>query len=295
MTIMETDLMATRTVASPLARLSINQRTVRQLSLPELVNACRINGIGAVGLWREPVAEFGLARTARLIRSAGFTVTSLCRGGFFTADNSADRSKAIADTRAALDEAATLGTDTLVLVCGGVPAGSTDVVGAREQVADAIAALAPDAAAAGVRLAIEPLHPMFASDRCVISTLSQALEIAGQFAADRVGVAVDTYHIWWDPQVFDDIAAAGAAGRIAAFQLADWVTPLPAGVLTGRGQLGDGCVDLAGLHQAVDATGYRGPVEVEIFNDHLWSRDGTDVITEITTRYQHLISRVDHC
>lgn len=266
-------------------RLSINQETVKQWSLPELAEGCVKAGIDKVGLWRAPVQEYGVEATARLLSDAGLSVTSLCRGGFFTALDPAERARALDDNRAALDEAAGLSTDTLVLVSGGLPEGSKDLYGARERIADALAELAPYAAERGVRLAIEPLHPMFASDRCVVSTLSQALDIAERFPADQVGVVVDTYHLWWDDQAPAQIARAGAAGRIHSFQLADWITPLPAGVLLGRGQLGDGSVDFRAFRTAVEATGFDGPIEVEIFNEELWARDGAEALAEVAARY----------
>lgn len=272
--------------AGDLARLSINQETVKQWSLPELARGCAALGVTSVGLWRAPVQEFGVDRAARLMRDSGLTVTSLCRGGFFTAADPAERAAALDDNRAAIDEAAALETGTLVLVSGGLPAGDRDIAAARRRVAAAIGELAPYAADRGVRLAIEPLHPMYASDRCVISTLGQALDIAERFPAEQVGVVVDTYHLWWDDQAPAQIARAGAGGRIAAFQVADWVTPLPEGVLLGRGQLGDGCVDLRGLREKVDAAGFAGAVEVEIFSPALWARDGGEVLAETADRYR---------
>lgn len=273
-----------------LARLSINQETVKQWSLPELAAGCAAAGISKVGLWRAPVQEYGVERAARLMRDSGLAVTSLCRGGFFTAVDAGERAAALDDNRAAIDEAATLGTGTLVLVSGGLPAGDRDIAAARERVADALAVLAPYAGERGVRLAIEPLHPMFASDRCVVSTLGQALDIAERFPAEQVGVVVDTYHLWWDDLAPAHIARAGAAGRIACFQVADWITPLPEGALLGRGQLGDGCIDLRGWRRRVEAAGYDGPVEVEIFNPALWARDGADVVAELAERYVRHVS-----
>ncbi|MFE7705184.1 sugar phosphate isomerase/epimerase family protein [Streptomyces sp. NPDC057486] len=267
------------------SRLSINQETIKQWSLPELTEGCVKAGIDKVGLWRGPVQEYGVERTAQLLKVAGLTVTSLCRGGFFTALDPAERARALDDNRAAIDEAAALSTDTLVLVSGGLPSGSRDLHGARERVAEALAELGPYAQERGVRLAIEPLHPMFASDRCVVSTLSQALDIAERFPAEQVGVVVDTYHIWWDDQAAAQIARAGEGGRIHSFQLADWITPLPAGVLLGRGQLGDGSVDFRAFRAMVEATGFDGPIEVEIFNEDLWARDGAEVLAEVAARY----------
>lgn len=272
-------------MTADLARFSINQMTVKQLSLPELVTACTDLGVPGIGLWREPVQQYGVEAAAALVRDAGLSVTTLCRGGFLTATDPAGRAAALADNRTAVDEAATLGTDTLVLVSGGLPAGSKDLHGARERIADALAELGPYAAERGVRLAIEPLHPMFAADRCVVSTLTQALDLAERFPADQVGVAVDTYHIWWDDQAPAQVARAGAGGRICTFQLADWTTPLPAGVLNGRGQIGDGSVDMREWRERVDAAGYTGPVEVELFNEELWARDGVELLRETAERF----------
>lgn len=268
-----------------LSRFSINQMTVRQLSLPELAAACGELGVDKVGLWREPVRAYGLEAAAKLVRDAGLTVTTLCRGGFLTAIEPAERAKALEDNRRAVDEAAALGTDVLVLVSGGLPAGSKDLRGARERIADALAELGPYVEEHGVKLAIEPLHPMFASDRCVVSTLAQALDLAERFPAHQVGVTVDTYHIWWDDQAPAQIARAGASGRIHTFQLADWTTPLPEGVLNGRGQIGDGAIDMREWKGYVEAAGYTGPIEVELFNDGLWARDGREVLAQTAERF----------
>lgn len=269
-----------------LTGFSVNQMTVKQLSLPDLVKGCLELGVPGVGLWRKPVREYGLAAAARLVGDAGLAVTSLCRGGFVTAVDPAERALALDDNRAAIDEAATVGTNTLVLVSGGLPPGSGDLHSARERIVDALAELAPYAAERGVRLAIEPLHPMYAADRCVVSTLAQALDLAERFPAGWVGVVVDTYHVWWDDQAAAQIDRAGAGGRLHCWQLADWVTPLPAGVLTGRGQLGDGVVDFRWFRARVAAAGYTGPVEVELFNEALWARDGHEVLSETVARYR---------
>jgi sugar phosphate isomerase/epimerase len=274
-----------------LARFSINQMTVKQLSMPELVDTCRELGVPGVGLWREPVQTYGVEATAKLVRDAGLAVTTLCRGGFFTAIDPDERARALDDNRRAVDEAATLGTDVLVLVSGGLPAGSKDLHGARERIADALAELGPYAEDHGVKLAIEPLHPMYASDRCVVSTLTQALDLAERFPAHQVGVTVDTYHIWWDDRAPEQIARAGASGRIHTFQLADWTTPLPEGVLNGRGQIGDGAIDMREWLGYVTAAGYTGPIEVELFNDGLWARDGREVLAETAARFvEHVTS-----
>ncbi|MEU4146363.1 sugar phosphate isomerase/epimerase family protein [Streptomyces parvulus] len=259
--------------------------TVKQLTLPELTAACRDLGVGNVGLWREPVRSYGVEAAAKLVRDAGLTVTTLCRGGFLTAVDPDERAAALADNRRAVDEAAALGTDTLVLVSGGLPAGHKDLRAARERIADALAELGPYAERHGVRLAIEPLHPMYAADRCVVSTLAQALDLAERFPAHQVGVTVDTYHVWWDDRAPEQIARAGAGGRIHTFQLADWTTPLPEGVLNGRGQIGDGAIDMREWKGYVEAAGYTGAIEVELFNEGLWARDGREVLAETAARF----------
>jgi sugar phosphate isomerase/epimerase len=263
--------------AGALARLSFNHATARHWPLPELVAGCRVAGVPAIGLWREQVAAHGLAATAALVRGSGLAVSSLCRGGFFRQPRWFD------ENRRAIDEAAALATPelaepVLVLVSGGLPDGSRDLAGARARVGEAVGALVPHARAAGVRLAIEPLHPMYAADRCVVSTLDQALALAAPHPAAAVGVVVDSYHLWWDDRVWDGIARAGRAGRIAGCQVADWVTPLPAGGLLGRGLPGEGCVDLRRFVAAVTGAGYRGPVEVEVFCEELWSRPGPEIL-----------------
>ncbi|MGA5275845.1 sugar phosphate isomerase/epimerase family protein [Streptomyces cellulosae] len=270
---------------SDLTRFSINQMTVKQLTLPDLVTACRDLGVPAVGLWRQPVQEYGVEAAAKLVRDAGLVVTTLCRGGFLTAVDPDERAAALADNRRAVDEAATLGTDTLVLVSGGLPPGTKDLRAARERIADALTELAPYAEDHGVKLAIEPLHPMFASDRCVVSTLTQALDLAERFPAHQVGVTVDTYHIWWDDTAPEAIARAGAQQRIHTFQLADWITPLPEGVLNGRGQIGDGAIDMREWQGYVEAAGYTGAIEVELFNEDLWARDGRELLAETARRW----------
>ncbi|MBT2477574.1 sugar phosphate isomerase/epimerase [Streptomyces sp. ISL-94] len=266
-------------------RFSLNQETIRQWSLPELVAGCTAAGVGAVGLWRDPVRAFGVREAAKLVAGAGLRVSSLCRGGFFTAADPVGRAAALDDNRRAVEEAAELGADTLVLVSGGLPGGDRDLVTARSRIAEILGELAPWAAAHGVRLGIEPLHPMYASDRCVVSTLGQALDLAEQFPAEQVGVVADSYHLWWDERLPADLLRAGEGGRIASVQVADWVTPLPEGVLLGRGQLGDGSIDLRGFRKLADAAGYRGLVEVEIFHPGLWARDGSEVLREVIDRY----------
>ncbi len=270
-----------------LSRLSINSKTVDGWSLPELVDGVAAAGLQAVGLWREPVTDHGLDRAAKLVRDAGLRVSSLCRGGFLTAIEPAARAAAIEDNRRAIDEAATLGTDTLVMVVGGLPKGSRDLVGARERVADALAELAPYAGERGVRLALEALHPMYCADRAVLSTLAQALDLAEPFPPAQVGVVVDTFHIWWDPEVWRSIERAGE--RIASFQVCDFLVPIPADVLLARGYMGDGVIDFPPFVAAVEAAGWRGDVEVEIFNADVWAQPGDQVVQTVVQRYLDVV------
>ncbi|WP_370289151.1 sugar phosphate isomerase/epimerase family protein [Cryobacterium sp. Hz9] len=265
-------------IAPPHPRFSLNQATIKYASLAEAVRLSAESGAESLGLWREPVAEVGLDKAVRLLAEARLRVSSLCRGGFFTVAEGPARRAAIDDNRRALAEAAALGAPTLVLVAGGLPDGSRDLAGARERVRDALGELAPEARAAGVTLAIEPLHPMYASDRAVISTLGQALDIAEQFGADAVGVVVDTFHVWWDPQLFAQIARAGAGGYIASYQVCDWATPLPADVLLARHYPGDGVIDFEAITRAVLAAGYTGDIEVEIFNQDIWDAPAAEVV-----------------
>ena len=277
-------------------RLSLNQATVRYASLADALTVIRAAGIEAIGLWREPVAEVGLDSAVRMVRASGLRVSSLCRGGFVTLPAGEERGRALDDNRRAIAETAALaeaGADgssaVLVLVAGGLPAGSRDLVGARSRVQDAIAELEPDAASAGVTLAIEPLHPMYAADRAVVSTLGQALDLADPFPAASVGVVVDTFHVWWDPDLEASIARAGDAGRIASYQVCDWLTPIAADPLLSRGLPGDGHIDFGSVTRAVRSAGYRGDVEVEVFNQQVWDAAPADVARRVVTAFAEYV------
>lgn len=266
------------------ARLSLNQKTTDRLSVPEAVRVCVDAGLGWIGLWREHVAAFGLEESAATVESAGLGVSSLCRGGFFPASTEEQFEANIAENIRALDEAAALGTDVVVLVCGGIA--GRDLDRSRRQVADGIARVVPHAAELGVRLAIEPLHPMFGADRSVVVTLAQALDMAEHHPEETVGVVVDTFHLWWDPEVWSQIERAGP--RIASYQVCDYLDPLP-DLLMGRGMMGDGVIEFRRFTDAVLATGYDGPIEVEIFNEVIWARDGADVVAEMVERFESLV------
>ncbi len=261
-------------------RLSLNQATTQRWSLREAVDGCARAGIPAIGIWRDKLAESGLQHAVRLVRDAGLHVSGVCRGGMFPAATAAERGARIDDGRRAIDEAAALGADVLVLVCG--PAPDRDIRAARTMVADAIEALIPYAVACGVRLGIEPLHPMYAADRSVITTLSEALDLAERFDTPQVGVVIDTFHVWWDPYVFTQIARA--EGRIFSYHVSDWLVPMPH-ILLGRGMMGDGVIDFRLIRAAVEAAGYHGPIEVEIFNQTIWDTPGDVVLNQICARF----------
>lgn len=278
-------------------RLSINQATIKYADLETALRVTADAGVQSIGLWREPVNEVGLDTATKMLADSGLRFSTHCRGGFFTLPAGAERDAALEDNRRAIDETAALAaagaegsTAVLVLVAGGLPEGSRDLIGARERVRDALGELVPYAQSAGVTLAIEPLHPMFASDRCVVSTLGQALDIASDFAPETVGAAVDTFHIWWDPQVYEQIARAGREGRIATYQVCDWATPLPADVLLSRHYMGDGVIDFASLTRAVVETGYDRDIEVEIFNQQIWDDAPANVVARTAAAFADTVS-----
>jgi len=282
----------TKVVDSPHPRLSLNQATIKYAGLPEAIETVTGAGVRAIGTWREPVADVGLDDAVRMIADSGLRVSSHCRGGFFTLPDGAERAAALDDNRRAIDETAVLAgagaagsAPVLVLVAGGLPSGSRDLVGARARVSDALAALVPHALDAGVQLAVEPLHPMYAADRAVVSTLAQALDMAAPFPPEAVGVVVDTFHVWWDPALPASIARAGAAGRIASYQVCDWTTPIAADPLLSRGVMGEGHVDFAPVTAAVTAAGYRGDVEVEIFNQAVWDAPAASVVRRVVRAF----------
>ena len=275
-----------RDLSSDTALLSLNTATVQaQWTLAQCIEGCARHGIGGLAPWRDKLAECGATRAALLIRDAGLRVTGLCRGGMFPAATPAGRQAALDDNRKAVDDAATIGAECLILVVGGLPDGSKDIAGARMQVRDGIAALLEHSRAAGVPLAIEPLHPMYAADRACVNTLKQANDLCDALG-DGVGVAVDVYHVWWDPDLEAEIARAGAAGRILGFHVSDWLVPTT-DLLLDRGMMGDGVIDIPKIRGWVEAAGYDGASEVEIFSkDTWWRRDADDVLATCVQRHQ---------
>jgi len=284
--------------------LSINTATVRQQRgqdwpLLDILDACAARGIRAVAPWRDQVAAAGLQATASRLRDHGLALSGYCRGGMFTYTDAAGRQAVRDDNRRALDEACTLNAPCLVLVVGGLPgalagrAAHRDLAGARAQVTEGIAALLDDARERGMPLAIEPLHPMYAADRACINTLAQALDVCDALDPQRsgvLGVAVDLYHVWWDPDLEAQIRRAGpdASGhgsRLLAFHVCDWLTPTTH-LLEDRGMMGDGVIEIRRIRSLVEAQGYAGYSEVEIFSRaHWWQREGGEVLDTCISRH----------
>jgi sugar phosphate isomerase/epimerase len=243
------------------------------------------HGIPSIALWRHKIEETGLASCVRTVKDAGLHVSSVCRGGMFPSPTAQGRRKNLEDNFRAVDEAAALEADSLVLVVGG---GGTEVglAAARSMITDGIAALVPYARERSVKLGLEPLHPMYAAERSALVTIGQALASASAFAPQEVGLVLDVFHIWWDPQVLPLIAQC--RGRIYGFHVNDWLVPLP-DVLLGRGMMGDGVIDNHMLRLAVDEAGYDGPIEVEIFNRIIWDRDPDEVLHQMVERFTALV------
>ncbi len=282
--------------------LSINTATVRKQHgqdwpLAQIIDACAARGIRAISPWRDQVAAAGLDATARQLRALGMELSGYCRGGMFTYTDAASRQASRDDNRRALDEACTLGAPCLVLVVGSLPgalegrAAHRDIAGARAQVTEGIAALLEDARERRMPLAIEPLHPMYTADRACINTLAQALDVCDALDPQRsgaLGIAVDAYHVWWDPQLEAGIARAGRE-RLLALHVCDWLTPT-VDLLNDRGMPGDGVIDLRRLRGWVEAQGFAGHAEVEIFSAaNWWLRDGGEVLDTCITRHRSVV------
>jgi sugar phosphate isomerase/epimerase len=275
-----------RNLSNDRSLLAINSATVKSWTLEQLVEGCARAGIGAIAPWRDVVQAVGIDKAGRLIREAGLTVSCYCRAGLFPAADDAGRRAALEDNRRAVDEAAAIGARCLVLIAGGLPKGSKDLAGAHRQVHDGLAALLPHARAAGMPLAIEPLHPMYAADRACVNTLAHTNELCDELG-DGVGVAVDVYHVWWDPDLPRQIARAGP--RILTYHVCDWLVPTK-DLLLDRGMPGDGVIDLRAIRAMVEATGYAGHIDVEIFSENdWWKRDPSEVLRICLDRHQSVV------
>ncbi|MFZ0762548.1 MAG: sugar phosphate isomerase/epimerase family protein [Bradyrhizobium sp.] len=277
--------------------LSLNTATVRkQGDFLQIIDACARHGIRAIDPWRDQVAAVGLDRAARAVRDTGLELSGYCRGGMFTSD-AMRRIEVRDDNRRAVDEAKTLGAPCVVLVVGGLPqysrpgsAASKDIVAARGQVEDAIAEMMEYARSARMPLAIEPLHPAYAADRACVNTTRQALDICDRLDPDRtgaLGVALDVYHIWWDPELSSQISRAGR-DRLLAFHVCDWLVPTK-DILNDRGMMGDGAIDIKSVRRAVEAEGFAGYSEIEIFSEDWWSKPIDEVLRTCIERHRTVV------
>jgi sugar phosphate isomerase/epimerase len=272
------------TPQDPLARLAVHTATTRPWAGSECVRHFAAAGVRGVTFWRFNFERERPTDLGRRAREAGLAVVSLARGGFFPAASAVGRRAAIDDNLRAIDEAQALGAPSLVLVCGAVPGMPLEV--ARAQIRDGIAACLDHAAAAGVVLAIEPLHPMYAAERSAVNTFAQANALCAALGHHRnLGVALDVYHTWWDPDLGAGIAAAAQAGHLTAFHICDWMSPTT-DLLNDRGVMGEGCIDVAGISSAVDAAKFAGFREVEVFSDRHWARDQHDVLGDVVAAYR---------
>lgn len=266
------------------ARLCVHTMTTRPLNLEQAVEAYAAQDIRHITLWREHVEPYGVEAAARIVKESGLKVTSLCRGGFFVATGGAAREQAKTDNRKIIDEAAALGAPLVVLVCGADP--EVELPVARQQILDGIAAILPHAEACGIKLAIEPLHPMYADTRSAVSTLDMANNMVMALANDFVGVAIDVYHVWWDSFLRAEIQRAGRS--IFAFHVCDWRSPTR-DLLNDRAMMGQGCINLREIRGWVEQAGFTGPIEVEIFSEEFWEKDQTNLLRLVKNSYLEFV------
>ncbi|WP_085522977.1 sugar phosphate isomerase/epimerase family protein [Tuberibacillus sp. Marseille-P3662] len=265
-------------------RISLNQITTESWSLKEAIDGCVRHDIPTISVWRHKIAEFGLKESKHMIEASGLGVSSVCRGGMFPAPTISERRERIDDNKRAIEEAAELGSDVLVLVCG--PAPKKDLQEGRRWVQEGIESLIPFAEQHNVKLGIEPLHPMYAADRSVITTLGEANALQQSLESPQVGVIVDVFHVWWDPFLYEAIERA--KGHILGFHVSDWRVPLP-DIFKGRSMMGDGVIDIPRIRQAVEINGYYGPIEVEVINQAIWDRPGDETLQLMKERFaQHV-------
>ena len=265
-----------------LSRLCVHSITTKPWKIEEAAKNFSAAGVKGVTVWRDALEGRNIKQTGKMLREQDLAVVSLCRGGFFAHKDFGKRKSAIDENRRAIEEAAELGTSMLVLVCGADPLQSLDE--SRKQIRDGIAALIPDASAAGVKLTIEPLHPMYADTRSAINTLAQANDMAEALDSPWVGVAVDVYHLWWDPFLEREIKRCGVNGNLMAFHICDWKMPTT-DLLLDRGLMGEGCIPVRQIRSWVEAAGFNGYNEVEIFSNAWWKEDQADFLKKIIKAY----------
>ena len=266
-----------------LSRLCIHTITTKPWSIEEAAKNYSANGVKGITVWRDALKGRDIKQTGDMLRQQGLSVVSLCRGGFFPSKEPSGRQAAIDDNRRAIEEAFDLGTRLIVLVCGADPAQSLE--DSRKQIHDGISAILPDAEAANIRLAIEPLHPMYADTRSAINTMSQANDLAESLNSPWVGVAVDVYHVWWDPQLEKEIVRCGKQRSLLAFHICDWKSPT-VDLLNDRGLMGEGCIPIREIRSWVEATGFNGFIEVEIFSNYYWKQDQSGYLKNIIASYK---------
>jgi sugar phosphate isomerase/epimerase len=271
--------------------LSLNLATVRrQWKLPEAVAAAARHGFAGVAPWRDMVEETGVAEAARIFKDSGLRVTGYCRGGLFAAASREKLQAAIDDNKRMIDEAAAIGAENIVIIGGGLAPGSRDLPAARALFIRGLAAILPHARTAGVPLALEPMHPMYAADRGCVTTVKEMLDIADALGNDGLGVAIDCYHVWWDPELAPQLARAGK--RIIAHHICDWLVPTRH-LLTDRGMMGDGVIDFPAIRRLIEAAGYTGIQEVEIFSEDWWAKPGDEVLATAVERFRTVCQA--HC
>lgn len=266
-----------------LSQLCIHTITTKPWDIETAAKHFSAAGVKGITVWRDALEGSNIQQTGRMLRDHDLSIVSLCRGGFFPNKEAAKRQAAIDDNKRAIEEAAQLGTSLIVLVCGADPSQSLE--DSRKQIYDGIAAVLPDAAAAGVRLAIEPLHPMYADTRSAINTIAQANDMAEAFDSPWVGVAVDVYHLWWDSCLEKEIRRCGENGNLFAFHTCDWKVPTT-DFLLDRGLMGEGCIPVKKIRSWVEATGFTGFNEVEIFSNAYWKEDQAMFLKKIIKAYQ---------
>jgi sugar phosphate isomerase/epimerase len=266
------------------SRLCVHTITTRPWSVETAVKVFAHGGIRGITVWRNALENKNIKQTAQLIRDRGLDIVSLCRGGFFPSADASKRNQAIDENKRVIEEAAILGAPHIVMVCGADPRQSLE--DSRKQIRDGIQAILPEARAAGVKLAIEPLHPMYAGDRSAINTLKQANDMASEINSEYVGVALDVYHIWWDPDLATEIQRCGAMDKIFAFHICDWKVNT-SDLLNDRGLMGEGCIPIRDIRSQVEEAGYTGFIEVEIFSNYYWSQDQEEYLSKIKQAYLH--------
>jgi sugar phosphate isomerase/epimerase len=267
-----------------LSRLCIHTITTRPWSIEEAARKYSAAEVKGITVWRDTLAGRDIKKTGDMLRQSGLNIVSLCRGGFFPSKEQSKRQAAINDNRRAIDEAFMLGTGLIVLVCGADP--EQPLEDSRKQIFDGISAVLPDAEAAGVKLAIEPLHPMYADSRSAINTIAQANDMAEKLNSHWAGVAVDVYHLWWDPKLEMEIKRCGMHNHLLAFHICDWKSPT-IDFLYDRGLMGEGCIPLRKIRSWVEATGFSGFNEVEIFSNEYWKLDQSEYLKKIISAYRN--------